>query len=266
MLSVLIVVKNEAANIERAIGAVIDHCAEVVVVDTGSTDATVLLAKAAGARVLHSLWLGYGPTKNWAAEQCRYDWIWSIDADEAPDAALLAAVAKTSFASADTVYGMRRVTNYCGHWVEHGAWGRDTVWRIYDRRTSRWDERPVHEKLVSAKDGPREVIMGRLLHYSYPTRESFAAKQEPYLALSVRALQEEGRQIGWTKQYVAPWWRGFRDFVLKGGWRDGRAGWEIARSDVAMVREKYKRAAARQGPLASSAPEGDESDAGPSST
>ena len=155
MLSVLIVVKNEAANIARAVGAVIDHCAEVVVVDTGSTDATVVLAKAAGARVLHSEWRGYGPTKNWGAGQCRHDWIWSLDADEVPDEDLLAAVAKTrrdvSIDAPTDVFGMRRVTNYCGHWVEHGAWGRDIVWRVYHRGHARWDERAVHEKLVAAQ-------------------------------------------------------------------------------------------------------------------
>ena len=137
---------------------------------------------------------------------------------------------------------MRRVTNYCGHWVEHGAWGRDIVWRVYHRGHARWDERAVHEKLVAAH-GERRVVEGRLLHYSYPTRERFAAKQGQYLELSVRAMREEGRRVTWTKRHLAPLWRGFRDYVLKSGWRDGRAGYEIAREDVRMVREKYRRAA-----------------------
>ena len=243
MLSVLIIAKNEAANIGRTVAAVVEHCAEVVVVDTGSTDATVVLAKAAGARVLHSPWLGYGPTKNWGAEQCAHDWIWSLDADEVPDENLLAAVAKTRRNEATAVYGMRRITNYCGHWVKHGGWGRDIVWRLYHRGVSRWDERAVHEKLIGASTRSREVIHGKLLHYSYPTRESFDAKHAHYLALSVRAIREEGRSPSWTKRHLAPAWRGFRDYILRSGWRDGRAGYEIAREDVRMVREKYRRAA-----------------------
>ena len=88
------------------------------------------------------------------------------------------------------------------------------------------------------------MIEGRLLHYSYPTRERFAAKQGQYLELSVRAMREEGRRVTWAKRHVAPVWRGFPGLrVLKGGWRDGRAGYEIARADVRMVREKYRRAA-----------------------
>ena len=239
-ISALFVVRDEAVNIERAVAAVRPLVDEVVVVDTGSEDATPVLAKAAGARVVKSAWLGYGPTKNLGAGACLHDWVLSLDADEVPDAGLSAAL-RGFFPEARHVYGVRRVTNYCGRWIEHGAWGRDEVWRLYDRRDVRWDERVVHENLILPEGITRVRLAGRLLHYSYPTHADFVAKQAHYLALSVEALRQNRRDVGWAKRYVSPWWRGFRDYVLLGGWRDGRAGWEIAKADVWMVREKYRR-------------------------
>ena len=239
-ISALFVVRDEAANIGRAVAAVRPLVGEVVVVDTGSADATRVLAKAAGARVLESGWHGYGPTKNLGAGACLHDWVLSLDADEVPDGELAAALA--DFApEAGKVYGVRRVTNYGGRWIEHGAWGRDVVWRLYDRRVVRWDERVVHENLIVSSGLERARLPGRLLHFSYPTRAAFAAKQEHYLRLSVEALRQNRQDAGWIRRHVSPYWRGFRDYVLLGGWRDGRAGWEIARADVWMVREKYRR-------------------------
>ena len=242
-LSALVVAKDEAARITAVVAAVRPLVAEVVVVDTGSSDETAALAGAAGARVLHSRWLGYGPTKNWGAEQCAHDWIWSLDADEVPDAALGTCI-RTLRPAAATVYGMRRVTNYRGRWIEHGAWGRDVVWRVYDRRAVRWDERPVHENLIW--EGRRERLAGRLLHDSYPTLAAFDAKREPYLRLSVEALRAAGKEATWTKRHLAPAWRWVRGYVLQAGFLDGRAGWEIAAADYRMVREKYRRLRARR--------------------
>ena len=248
-ISALLVVRDEAANIERAVRGVRELVAEVVVVDTGSTDATAVLAKAEGARVLHSPWLGYGPTKNWGAGQCHHDWVLSLDADEVPDAKLSRVLEKFEVASG-MIYGVRRVTNYCGHWVRYGAWRRDTVWRLYDRREAQWDERVVHERLVGQDGTRRQQLPGTLLHYSYPTRQAYLDKRERYLRLSVEALAAEGRTATWTKRHLSPLWRGVRTYLLMGGWRDGRAGWEIAQQDVAMVREKYRRLAATNAPAA----------------
>ena len=165
MLSALIIAKDEARNITRAVEALAGLVDEVVVVDTGSTDDTRVLAKAAGARVIESPWLGYGPTKNWGATQCRRDWILSVDADEVPDGELSTFV-KTLTPEPGVVYGVRRVTNYCGHWVGHGAWGTDVVWRLYDRRGVRWDERVVHENLQLGDGVAREMAPGKLLDCS----------------------------------------------------------------------------------------------------
>lgn len=240
----LVVARDEADAIVRCVEGIRDAVAEVLVVDTGSADDTAALAAAAGARVLHTEWRGYGPTKNWAAAQATHPWILSLDADEVPDAAALAALRTADLRDPTRAYGLRRVTQFCGSWIRHGSWRRDVVWRLYHRDRAAWDDRPVHETLAVA--GARVRLPGELLHYSYPDRASLARKHAVYLPLAVDALVAEGARATWVKRHVAPAWRAFRAYVLYGGWRDGRAGRTLALADYRMVREKYRRLAARQ--------------------
>jgi len=244
-VTVLIIARNEAANIVRVLESVRGVADEVLVLDSGSTDGTQELARDVGARVLETEWRGYGPQKNWGAAQAQHDWILSLDADEALDAKLREQVVKIfedtrSLKSSHLeVFGMRRITNFCGYWIRHGAWRKDIVWRLYHRDEAHWDDRPVHETLIT--DAKLSILEGELLHYSYPTLASHAEKMEPYLALSVDALYNQGKRASWSKRNLAPVWRAFRGFVLLGGWRDGWAGRQLALRDYKMVREKYRR-------------------------
>ena len=245
--STLIIVRDARDTIGRVVAAAQRVSAEVVVIDSGSADGTQAIAEGAGARVVAQAWLGYGPQKNYGATLCRHDWVLSLDADEVPDATMqeaLRAFAKTDVAPTQ-VHGLLRVTDYCGRWVRHGAWRDDVVWRLYHRDHARWDDRPVHESLLTAPGAQRSVLPGELLHYSYPDAESYARKQEPYLQLSVDALVADGKRATWTKRHLAPAWRFVRGYVLQRGFLDGSAGWAIARADYRMVREKYRRLAER---------------------
>lgn len=243
MISVVIVAKNEAANIARLVASVKPHFQEVLVVDTGSVDETQVLAKAAGAKVIESEWLGYGPTKNWAARQASNDWILSLDADELPTAELLASITSLKLHEAE-LHGMRRITNFCGQWVHNGAWGRDIVWRLYHRESAEWDERPVHENLLSLhQDLKRVLVEGELLHYSFPSEDFYRKKHAQYAQLGAEALFGEGKGATWSKRYLSPLWRAGRGYFILGGWRDGKAGWRIAVLEYEHVQDKYRRLA-----------------------
>ncbi len=236
-LTALIITHNEAANIARTITSVQAIATEVLVIDSGSTDDTPELARSAGARVIETHWRGFGQQKNFGAQQAKHDWILSLDADEVPDPQLLQAIANAD-AGARTVYGMRRITNFCGTWVRHGAWRKDIVWRLYHRQTAHWDKRPVHETLLSEQ--PRASLPGELLHYSYPDLASHERKCAPYARLGAESLYAAGQRATWSKLYIAPLWRAFRSYILLSGWRDGWAGRELARRDAALVRKKYR--------------------------
>ena len=251
MLSAVIIARNEAANIERVIKSLHGIVTEVVVVDSGSTDNTQHLARAMGAIVLETEWQGYGSTKNWGAAQATNPWILSLDADEELSNHLKRTIGRlsldrlavsTSGAFAPRqVYGFKRLTQFCGEWIHHGAWSRDIVWRIYHRDNAKWSTRAVHETLEFGKETQELQLAGELKHYSFPSLAHYHKKHDSYAQLGAEALHEQGRKATWVKRYLAPLWRAFRGYIVQGGWRDGAAGWQIAKLDYQHVKDKYRR-------------------------
>ncbi len=238
-LTALISARDERDRIVACVAAAKRVAGEVLVVDNGSTDGTQQLAAAAGARVLSTAWLGYGATKNWGAERVSTPWVLSLDADEVPDAELAAALLALKPVEGE-VYGLRRLTEFCGHWVRHGSWSRDTVWRVYARAEARWSDRAVHERLQLSDGVERRILPGRLLHYSYPDLEAHRLKQQRYARLGARALFAAGKRATLAKRLFAPGWRALRGYVLRGGWRDGWAGRQVALGELHETRLKYR--------------------------
>lgn len=243
MLSAVIIARNEAANIERVINSVLGVVSEVIVIDSGSTDGTQTLAKGLGARVLETEWLGYGATKNWGAQQANNSWILSLDADEELSDQLRTTIGRLSLdeLSPKHIYGFKRLTKFCGKWIHHGAWSRDVVWRIYHRDFGTWSSRPVHETLQNEGGNQQLELAGVLKHYSFPSLDHYHEKHDSYAQLGAETLYKEGKEATWIKLYLAPVWRGFKGYILQGGWRDGAAGWQIAKLDYRHVKDKYKR-------------------------
>ena len=243
MLSAVIIARNEAANIERVIESVLGVVTEVLVIDSGSTDGTQQLARALGAKVLDIEWKGYGATKNWAAAQAANPWILSLDADEELTDHLRATIGRLTLdeLSPKPVYGFKRLTQFCGKWIHHGAWSRDVVWRIYHREVAAWSTRPVHETLEITSGTLTFELAGELNHYSFHTLEQYHKKHDSYAQLGAEALHAQGKKASWQKRYVAPFWRGFKGYIIQGGWRDGAAGWQIAVLDYRHVKDKYQR-------------------------
>ena len=243
MLSAVIIARNEAANIERVIQSVLGVVTEVVVVDSGSTDGTQQLAKALGARVLETEWKGYGATKNWGAAQANNPWILSLDADEELTEHLRTTIGRLSLdeLSPKPVYKFKRTTQFCGKWIHHGAWSRDMVWRLYHREVASWNTRPVHETLTYKEDAPIFELAGELNHYSFESLAHYHQKHDHYAQLGAEALLAQGKKATWIKRNLAPFWRGFKGYIIQGVWRDGAAGWQIAVLDYQHVKDKYQR-------------------------
>ena len=251
MLSAVIIAKNEADNIERVISSLHGVVSEVIVVDSGSTDGTQALSKALGARVIETKWQGYGQTKNWGAAQATNPWILSLDADEELSDHLKRTIGRLDLdklngavaerTTPSQVYGFKRLTQFCGNWIHHGAWSRDVVWRIYHRDHTRWSERPVHETLEIPPRSQALQLAGELKHYSFPSLSHYLKKHDSYAQLGAEALLEQGKKATWEKRFLAPVWRALKGYVLQGGWRDGAAGWQIAKLDYEHVKDKYRR-------------------------
>ena len=140
-ISAVVITRNAAARLADVLAAV-DCCAERLVLDSGSTDDTLAIARAAGARVAEQPFLGYGPQKRRAVELATHDWILSVDADEVLDAEAREAVRTADLADPTACYAFRRRTFVGDREVRHGAWRDDRVLRLFNRRTAAFKPLP----------------------------------------------------------------------------------------------------------------------------
>jgi glycosyltransferase involved in cell wall biosynthesis len=241
-LSVAIITLDEERNLGRCLASVRGVADEVVVVDSGSTDRTVELARAAGAEVVHQPFLGYGKQKNLAIDRTRHEWILSLDADEALSdelrAAILAVKAGTGGADA---YGMNRLNWYCGTFLRHSGWYPDRKVRLWRRGAARWSEDAVHELAVLAPGARLGRLRGDLLHYTCATRRQHLRTIAKYSTLAARELQERGAGGQAWRRWVSPVGTFLKGYVLRLGFLDGRAGWDVCRISARASWEKYEK-------------------------
>ena len=166
-VSVVIITLNEASRLKDALDSVA-WADERIVVDSGSTDDTMVPARAHADRVEVRSWTGYADQKNYAAALARHDWILSLDADERVSLALTDEIRQLLSAEpAARGYRAPRVTHYLGQWIRCTDWWPDWQLRLYDRRAARWGRVNVHESVQL--DGPAAYLSGELLHYPYRT-------------------------------------------------------------------------------------------------
>lgn len=235
-ITALIVAKDEADRIAKTIASVIDICAEVLVVDTGSTDQTIQISENAGARVVSAPWLGYGPTKNHGATLAKYPWILSLDADEVVDKAQQQAIAKLTL-SADNVYLLNRLVHYQGQWIRHSGYHPDWVYRLYHKDHCQWNDSKVHEKLIY--DNCKQVqVAGFLEHYSFRSAAHFREKTEEYARLTAEQWIATGKSPSLWKRLFGPWYKYVQTYYLYQGYKDGPVGKQIAKIKADGVRQK----------------------------
>ena len=243
-LSVAIIACNEAHRIARCLQSV-SFADQIVVLDSGSTDDTVAIARGQGADVeVTPDWPGFGPQKNRALARCRYRWVLSIDADEQVSDALAAEILRVlREAPAEATvagYWLRRSSRYCGQVIRHGLWGNDRVLRLFERQRGRFTDARVHESLVC--DGETRVLEGILVHDSVDSPEDARSKARRYAFLGAEALRARGRG-GSLQGGVHAGWSFLRGYLLRAGFLDGRFGLTLARLNAAGTFWKYHWAA-----------------------
>jgi glycosyltransferase involved in cell wall biosynthesis len=234
-LSVIIITKNEARNLPKALASV-SFADEVIVVDSGSTDQTVQIAKDAGAKVfITDHWPGYGPQKNHALSMATGDWVLSLDADEwlTPELinfiqSLLRGSRVQSVASgsdAVAAYRLRRRSYFIDRLIRWGDWRRDRVVRLFLRGRARFSDASVHEQLLV--QGGVAVAVGVLMHHPFRTIQEVAHKMHVYNGLAADRLVARGRG-GSYEAWARASFTFFRGFVLKLGFLDGFRGLQLA--------------------------------------
>ena len=220
-LSVVLIAQNAAHQLDACLASA-SFAEEIVLVDSGSTDATRQVAQKHGARVVAKDWLGFGRQKQFAVEQARHDWVLCLDADERVSPELRASVERALAAPVAPVYRMARCNRFLGRWLRHGEGYPDWSPRLFDRHNARWSDDPVHEKVLYAVTPG--TLEGDLLHDSAEDLAHYLDKQNRYTTLAAEQLYERGRNAGAFELLASPAVRFLKFYVLRLGFLDGIAG------------------------------------------
>ena len=231
-ITAAIITFNEAENIQAACESVA-WADEILVVDSESTDETREIATRCGARVIVNAWPGFSAQKQFATDAAAHDWIFSLDADERVSPELQAAIAGLRSANDESLadgYRVARRAFYMGRWIRGGGWYPDRQLRLFKRTRGHWRERLIHESVAMDEDARVETLNGDLLHYTIRDSAQHQHMIETrYAPLGAQQMLRDGRRTSRLQINVAGPAAFVRSFVLKGGWRDGRAGLTIAR-------------------------------------
>jgi glycosyltransferase involved in cell wall biosynthesis len=238
-VSACIITLNEAHNLPRALASLEGIVDEIVVVDSGSTDATEEVARKHGAAFSIRAWTNYSEQKNFAAARAANDWILSLDADEELSSPLQTAILDWKKHEAKfSVYEVARRTWYLGAWIKHSGWYPDFQRRLYLRNAAQFSG-IIHEALRF--EGQPGRLNGDLLHYTVRTFAEHEANVENYTTLAAKQMFAAGKRNWRGGIWVAMPWSWFRNYFLRGGFLDGYRGALIAQMAARSVRLKYTK-------------------------
>ena len=238
-LSVVVITHNEAANLRACLDSV-PFADEIVVLDSGSSDDTVAIATACGARVSQSSdWPGFGPQKNRALALATGDWVLSLDADERVTPQLAAQIQAAIASGRHEAYEIARLTRFCGTWIRHCGWTPDYVLRLFRRGQASFSDDLVHERVVTELATPPGRLTSSLLHESYPTPAHYWRKLEAYSQAWALQQHRQGRRASMARAGAAAAVAFLRSYLLRLGFLDGAMGFAVCTMQAQAAFGKY---------------------------
>ncbi len=239
--SIVIVAKNAEGKIGRLLRSIEGLTDDVVMIDTGSTDATVSIAEKTGIKVHHLPWKGYGKSKNEAIEFAKYDWILSLDSDEKLDAELYKELKVWKPIDDVTVHQVLWKNFFGNQWIKHSDWGSSWKKRLFNKHVVKWDDAIAHEDLTS--DRPLQFLKfkGFLEHYTFTDSKEYAFKMINSAMITAEKYHQKGKRVGSIKLIFAPAFSFIKTYVFKLGFLDGYKGWLIAKTTAYYTFIKYAR-------------------------
>jgi (heptosyl)LPS beta-1,4-glucosyltransferase len=227
-LTATIITFNEARNIGRCIDSLRDVADEIIVLDSFSTDQTNEICKQKGVKIIQHEWMGFAQTKNYVNRHASFDYILSIDADEALSPELIQSIlsVKEDFSG---VYSFNRITNYCGQWIRHCGWYPDKKIRIFPNNKALWHGEFIHEKIVFPENLKEDFLKGDLFHYSYYNFDEHYQKIRKYALLSAKQMHLDCRGFFWHKPFLSAISKFLNIYFFRLGFLEGYKGFMIAR-------------------------------------
>ncbi len=225
-LSATVICRDEADKIRGCLESV-RFCDEVLVVDSGSTDGTLEVARELADAVVEREWPGYVAQQNFARIRARGEWVLSIDADERVNADLAAEIRET-LAREPAVDGFRisRHVHYLGRWIDHCGWYPEPRVRLFRRERGCWEGVDPHYDV--AVEGPLGDLRGEIVHYTYDDMEDHVRTLNRFSSILAREHRARGRRFSWTSLLLRPPLEFCKKYVLKRGFLDGPQGFYVS--------------------------------------
>jgi glycosyltransferase involved in cell wall biosynthesis len=238
-LSAIVITRNEAGNIAECLAS-LAFCDERIVVDCGSSDATVAIAQQHGAHVAVREWTGFGAQKNHALSLATGDWVLSIDADERISAELAEAIRQAVAGGSEDGYEFPRLSSFCGRPMRHSGWYPDYVLRLFRRGKGRFTDVIVHERVVC--DGTVGRLAPPLIHHPVLRLEDALSRADRYSTASAEAIVTSGRRVSFFTGIGHGIGSFLRAYVLRAGFLDGAEGFLLAVANAEGSYYRYMKA------------------------
>ena len=238
-LSVILITRNEEANLADCLASLEGIAQQIVVVDTNSSDRTLDIAKSYGAAIAQPPdWPGFGPQKNRALDLATGEWVLSLDADERLTPALKSEIVTAIHHSAHVdCFASPRLSWYCGRFIRHSGWNPDYVDRLFKRGSARFSDDLVHERLITS--GQVAKLENPMLHYSFMNYSQVLQKIDRYSTASAEQAFAKGKTSTPLKAVLHGAWSFFRTYFLRAGFLDGPQGFTLAMSNAQGTYYRY---------------------------
>lgn len=238
-ISAFVITLNEERDIGRALKS-LSFCGEILVIDSGSTDKTIEIAKSCGARVIERPWPGYVEQKRFGLEQCSGDWVLNIDADEEVSDELRAEIISAVSSTEDIAgWELSRVVFYLGKWWRKGGWYPEYRLRLLKRSKASWGGDNPHERAIVS--GRTSRLKGELRHYTYDNMTHHVRSLNNFAAAAAQSMHRKGKKFSVFSLIVHPPARFIKFFLIKKGFLEGFPGLLVAFFETGYVFLKYAK-------------------------
>jgi glycosyltransferase involved in cell wall biosynthesis len=238
-LSVIVITKNEAHNIEECLKSV-SWADDIIIVDAESTDDTVEKAKQYAGKIFIQPWMGFAAAKQFGLTQAKNTWVLWLDADERvmPELALeIQTLVESNPTKAAFTVGRRAY--FLGRWIKHSGWYPGRVARLFNKEKAKFNTASVHEGLdVQGEIG---MLQNDLLHFTDPNIEHYFSKYNRYTTLAANELFKKNKHASLLDLLIRPFWMFLKMYILRLGMLDGVQGFILAVFSSSYVFTKYAK-------------------------
>jgi glycosyltransferase involved in cell wall biosynthesis len=240
-ISGIIITYNEEVNIRRCLESLQGVVDEIVVVDSNSTDRTEEICREFNVKFISQQFLGYRDQKNFALDQASFDYVLSLDADEALSDRAREIIIREKENMRYDAYRLNRFNNYCGKWIKHGLWYPDTTTRLWNKHRARFGGMNIHEYVETQKGNSIKHLGCDILHYSFKNIHEHIMQINKFAKIHGELAHENGRK---NKSVILnlilnPLFKFIRGYIFKLGFLDGYYGFVISVNASLMNYFKY---------------------------